>query len=83
MPTIVMDGNFVSEHLRMRNPSEDVFFSDGHGFMATSGPYEAHLKAANDTREVKSDQNKVVSLHTNEMTGLKMQRPPSSQKRKF
>ena len=52
MPTIVMDGNFVSEHLRMRNPSDDIALSDGHGFMVTSGPYETHLKIANDTREV-------------------------------
>ena len=50
--TIVMDGNFVSEHLRMRNPGDDVRLSDGHGFMVTSEPYEAHLKVSNDTREV-------------------------------
>ncbi len=50
--TIVMDGNFVSEHLQMKNPADDVKLSDGHGFMVTAERYEAHLKVANDTREV-------------------------------
>ena len=35
--TIVMDGNFVSEHLRMQNPEDDVAISDGHGYMVSSG----------------------------------------------
>ena len=52
MQTIVMNGNFVSEHLQMRNPRNDVSLSDGHDFMVTSRPYEAHLNVANDTREV-------------------------------
>ena len=47
-----MDGNFVSQHLRMQNPADDVPLSDGHGFMVESGPYEEHLKKANETREV-------------------------------
>ncbi len=49
---IVMDGNFVSEHLQMKNPVDDVKLSDGHGFMVTAEQYEAHLKVANDTRKV-------------------------------
>ena len=48
-----MDGNFVSEHLRMQNPEDDVAISDGHGYMVTSSPYKEHLKAATDTREVR------------------------------
>lgn len=47
-----MDGNFVSEHLRMRNPADDVNLSDGHGFMVTAEPYQEHLRIANDSREV-------------------------------
>lgn len=47
-----MDGNFVSEHLRMQNPSDDVSLSDGHGFMVTSGPYQDHLKTSTEIREV-------------------------------
>lgn len=49
---MVMDGNFVSEHLRMRNPEDEVPLSDGHGFMVTSAPYKQHIKEANDSREV-------------------------------
>lgn len=47
-----MDGNFVSEHLQMQNPNDDVALADGHGFFVTCDPYEEHIKAANDTREV-------------------------------
>lgn len=47
-----MDGNFVSQHLKMRNPEDDVSLSDGHGYMVTLAPYQAHIKAATDTREV-------------------------------
>ena len=50
--TMVIDGNFVSQHLQMQNPFDDVSLSDGHSFMVTSGPYEDHIKVANDTREV-------------------------------
>lgn len=50
--TIVMDGNFVSEHLKMKNPADDVYLADGHGFMVESKRYEEHIKSANDTRVV-------------------------------
>ena len=50
--TIVMDGNFVSEHLRMQNPEDDIAISDEHGYMVSFGPYKDHLKAATDTRKV-------------------------------
>ena len=48
-----MDGNFVSQHLRMRNPEDDVRLSDGHGFMVTADWYDEHIKQAQETREVK------------------------------
>ena len=52
MQTMVMDGNFVSEHLQMQNPEDDVFLADGHGFMVGYDRYEQHIAAANETREV-------------------------------
>ena len=48
-----MDGNFVSEHLQMQNPEDDVFLADGHGFMVGYKRYEEHIAAANETREVR------------------------------
>jgi hypothetical protein len=42
----MMDGNFQAEHMKMRNPENDVPLSDGTGFMVSKKPYESHLKSA-------------------------------------
>ena len=47
-----MDGNFQAEHMRMRNPENDVPLSDGTGFMVSKEPYELHLKLAVERRQV-------------------------------
>ena len=44
-----MDGNFVSDHIRMQHPEDDIPLADGHGFMVTYGRYGEHLKDAIDT----------------------------------
>ena len=49
-----MDGNFQAEHMRMRNPENDVPLSDGSGFMVSKEPYELHLKSAVERRQVGS-----------------------------
>jgi len=49
-----MDGNFQAEHMRMRNPENDVPLSDGTGFMVSKKPYKVHLKSAVDRRQVRS-----------------------------
>ena len=33
MRTILGDGNFKQEHLKMKHPEDDVALSDGHGYM--------------------------------------------------
>ena len=35
-----MDGNFQAEHMKMRNPENDVPLSDGAGFMISKKPYD-------------------------------------------
>ena len=52
MQTFVVDGNFSAEHLKMRQPANDVSIADGHGFMVTDGPYKRHLVEANEDRQV-------------------------------
>ena len=52
MQTFVVDGNFSAEHLKMRQPANDVSIADGHGFMVTDGPYKQHLVEANEDRQV-------------------------------
>lgn len=49
-----MDGNFQAEHMKMRNPENDVPLSDGTGFMVSRIPYELHLKSAAERRQVSS-----------------------------
>ncbi|KAH9020129.1 hypothetical protein EDB85DRAFT_1872687, partial [Lactarius pseudohatsudake] len=46
MRGFIMDGNFQAEHMKMRNPENDVPLSDGTGFMVSQTAYESHLKSA-------------------------------------
>jgi hypothetical protein len=50
----MMDGNFKAEHMRIKNPEDDVPLSDGAGFMVSKGPYELHLKSAVERQQVSS-----------------------------
>lgn len=52
MRGFMMDGNFQAEHMRMKNPQNDVPLSDGTGFMVSKKPYESHLKSAVERRQV-------------------------------
>lgn len=56
MRGFMMDGNFQAEHMRMRNPKNDVPLSDGAGFMVSKKPYELHLKSAAARQQVSSTQ---------------------------
>ena len=47
-----MDGHFSAEHLKMRNPGDDVALTDGSGFMTQNGPYQRHLTIAREVRDV-------------------------------
>lgn len=47
-----MDGNFSADHLKMRNPDDDVSITDGSGFMVGDERYKAHLRIAKDHKEV-------------------------------
>jgi hypothetical protein len=52
MRGFIMDGNFQAEHMKMRNPENDVPLSEGTGFMVSRIPYESHLKSAAERRQV-------------------------------
>ena len=49
-----MDGNFQAEHMKMKNPENDVPLSNGTGFMVSKEPYESHLKSAVERVQVSS-----------------------------
>jgi hypothetical protein len=54
MRGFMMDGNFQAEHMKMRNPENDVLLSDGAGFMVSKKPYKLHLKSAVERQQVRS-----------------------------
>jgi hypothetical protein len=42
----MMDRNFKAEHMKMRNPENNIPLSEGTGFMVSHKPYELHLQSA-------------------------------------
>src|SRR5208283_1054880 len=51
-PSLVVDGNFKAEQIKMRRPEDDVALIDGEGYMVTDGPYCEHLREAVEAKEV-------------------------------
>ena len=48
----VIDGSFTAVHLRQKHPENDVFLSDGTGYMTSRKPYLKHLNAMESWVEV-------------------------------
>jgi len=53
--SIVVDGNFTADHLKMKRPGNDVALSPGGGYMVEPTQYQAHLETAHDHREVSGE----------------------------
>src|SRR6267154_119394 len=72
----VMDGNFKAEHLHPKNAEDEVWLTDGLGFMVGNDRYKRHLEAAKDTVERSSCNNHRAvnqanaSRHKLEATGI-------------
>ena len=61
-----MDGNFSAEQLKMKNPEDDVFLADGHGYFTSKDLYRSHLQVVKEVKEV----SKVCVFWTSEgLTG--------------
>jgi hypothetical protein len=50
--SIVVDGNFSLEHMKMKKSEDDVFLSDGEGYMVQLSPYQEHLNTSLETSQV-------------------------------
>jgi hypothetical protein len=50
--SVVIDGNFASEHLKMRRPDDDVALTDGDGYFVSVSDYETHLAETSETKQV-------------------------------
>ena len=63
-----MDGNFQAEHMKIKNPENDVQLTDGTGFMVSRVPYKSHLKSVVERRQVSTTSGSISaegSLHLN------------------
>ena len=47
-----MDGNFKAEHMKPKNPNEELWLMDGSGYMVTSGMYKQYLANSPNPIEV-------------------------------
>jgi hypothetical protein len=50
--SIVIDGNFSAEHLKMRRPEEDIPLSPGGRYMVEPKRYELHLNTGKEIKQV-------------------------------
>ena len=46
MRTLVADGNFKQDHLRSKNPQDDVALSDGQGYMVGKEDFDQYISSA-------------------------------------
>ncbi|KAF8802880.1 hypothetical protein BYT27DRAFT_7305988 [Phlegmacium glaucopus] len=51
MRSFVVDGNFTADHIKQTQPDDDVWLTDGEGFMTATGPYAVHIKKAVDPKQ--------------------------------
>ena len=50
--SIVIDGNFSAEHLKMKRPEEDIALSPGGRYMVEPKRYELHLNTGKEVKQV-------------------------------
>ena len=50
--SIVIDGNFSAEHLKMKQPEEDVALSPGGRYLMEPERYELHLSTGKEFKQV-------------------------------
>jgi hypothetical protein len=50
----MMDRNFQADHMKMKNPENDVPLSEGTEFMVSQIPYKLHLQLASERWQVSS-----------------------------
>jgi hypothetical protein len=50
--SIVIDGNFSAEHLKMKRPEEDIALSPGGRYLVEPKRYESHLNTGKEIKQV-------------------------------
>ena len=49
--SIVVDGNFYTDHLKMRHSEDDVTLADGLAFMVETKPYLKYISESKDIKQ--------------------------------
>jgi hypothetical protein len=49
---IAIDGNFSADHVKMRNPEDDVCLTNGQGYMVEDSRYQKHLAITTEVKQV-------------------------------
>ena len=49
---LVADGNFTADHVKMRNPENDVGLTNGEGYMVEERHYRRHLAVTKEVKQV-------------------------------
>ncbi|KAF8810584.1 hypothetical protein BYT27DRAFT_7280526, partial [Phlegmacium glaucopus] len=57
MRSFVVDGNFTADHIKQTRPDDDVWLTDGEGFMTATGPYAVHIKKAVDPKQTDTSES--------------------------
>jgi len=57
--SLVVDGNFSAEHLKMRKAETDVRLVNGEGYMVEEGNYQCHLSEGANVSQVSVHQTKL------------------------
>jgi hypothetical protein len=61
--SIVVDGNFSAEHLKMPRAEKDVRLSNGEGFIVEEVKYQKHLSEGLGTQDVGSNTESLTHAH--------------------
>ena len=61
--SIVIDGNFSAEHLKMKQPEEDVALSPGGRYMVEPNRYELHLNTGKEVKQVSIYQKVYIAIN--------------------
>ena len=62
--SIVIDGNFSAEHLKMKQPEEDIALSPGGRYMVEPKQYELHLNTGKEVKQVSTSKAYIIAILT-------------------
>jgi hypothetical protein len=65
--SLVADGCFKLENVKAKCPEDDVFLSDGRGFVVGDKRYQEHISTAIELRQVEFFELRDLNVHSNKL----------------